>query len=48
MSSGKLDLSDSDEMIGRGEQISNVDWWLCLCTQVKFIVDGKSCANQLI
>jgi len=35
-------------MIGRGKQIVNVDWWLRFCTQVKFIVDGKSCANQLI
>ena len=48
MSSGKLDSSDSDEMIGRGKQIINVDWWLCFCTQVKFIVNGKSYANRLI
>ena len=47
-SSGKSEPSDSDEMIGRGKQIVNVDWWLRFCTQVKFIVDGKSCANQLI
>ena len=47
-SSGKSDPSDSDEMIGRGKQIVNVDWWLRFWTQVKFIVNGKSCANQLI
>lgn len=46
-SSGKSDPSGSDEMIGR-KQIINVDWWLRFCTQVKFIVDGKSFANQLI